>query len=61
MSRGVFGLPRWGVQGPSGGSSHDVVEVHLGLKRKAVFTLRHGNSVADGIVRHSLLGSKQRK
>jgi len=41
--------------------SHLVVEVDLGLRRKAVFTLRHGNTVPDTVVRHSLLGSKRRK
>jgi hypothetical protein len=41
--------------------SHLVVELDLGLRRKAVFTLRHGESVPDSVVRHSLLGSKQRK
>ena len=41
--------------------SHLVVELDLGLRRKAVFTLRHGASVPDSVVRHSLLGSKQRK
>jgi len=41
--------------------SHLVVELDLGLRRRAVFTLRHGESVPDSVVRHSLLGSKQRK
>jgi hypothetical protein len=41
--------------------SHLVVEVDLGLRRKAVFTLRHGDSAPDSVVRHSLLGSKRRK
>ncbi|HXL35320.1 MAG TPA: hypothetical protein VN953_10380 [Gemmatimonadales bacterium] len=41
--------------------SHLVVEVDLGLRRKAVFTLRHGETVPDGVVKHSLLGSKRRK
>ena len=41
--------------------SHLVVEIDLGLRRKAVFTLRHGDSVPDGVVKHSLLGSKRRK
>jgi len=41
--------------------SHLVVEIDLGLRRKAVFTLRHGESVPDSVVKHSLLGSKRRK
>src|SRR6266446_5405936 len=41
--------------------SHLVVEVDLGLRRKAVFTVRHGDQVPDSVVRHSLLGSKRRK
>lgn len=41
--------------------SHVVVELDLGLKRQAVFTLRHGETVPDGVVRHSLLGSRRRK
>ena len=41
--------------------SHLVVEVDLGFRRKAVFTLRHGETVPDGVVKHSLLGSKRRK
>jgi len=41
--------------------SHLVVEIDLGLKRKAVFTVRHGDKVPDSVVKHSLLGSKRRK
>jgi hypothetical protein len=41
--------------------SHLVVEVGLGLRRKAVFTVRHGTTVPDSVVKHSLLGSKRRK
>jgi len=41
--------------------THYVVEVDLGLTRKTVFTLRHGDTVPDRIVRHSVLGSKQRR
>ena len=41
--------------------SHFVVELDLGLTRKTVFTLRHGDTVPDGIVRHSVLGSKRRR
>jgi len=41
--------------------SHLVVELDLGLRRKAVFTLRHGDSVPDSVVKHSLLGSKRRR
>jgi hypothetical protein len=40
--------------------SHVVVELDLGLRRKTVFTLRHGETVPDNVVRHTLLGSKQR-
>jgi hypothetical protein len=38
-----------------------VVEVDLGLRRKAVFTLRHGATAPESVVKHSLLGSKRRK
>jgi hypothetical protein len=41
--------------------SHLVVEVDLGLRRKTVFTLRHGEHVPDSVVKHSLLGSKRRR
>lgn len=41
--------------------SHLVVEVDLGLRRKAVFTMRHGDSVPATVVKHSLIGSKRRK
>lgn len=41
--------------------SHLVVELDLGLKRKTVFTLRHGETVPESIVKHSLLGSKRRR
>ncbi len=41
--------------------SHLVVEVDLGLRRRAVFTMRHGDTVPDTIVKHSLVGSKRRK
>jgi len=41
--------------------SHLVVELDLGLRRKTVFTMRHGDSEPDSIVKHSLLGSKRRK
>lgn len=40
--------------------SHLVVELDLGWRQRAVFTLRHGDSVADSVVKHSLLGSKRR-
>ncbi len=41
--------------------SHLVVELDLGLKRKTVFTVRHGESVPESVVKHSLLGSKRRR
>ncbi|HVH08616.1 MAG TPA: hypothetical protein VM736_02370, partial [Gemmatimonadales bacterium] len=41
--------------------THVVVEVDLGLTRTTVFTVRHGQSVPDSIVNHSLLGSKRRR
>jgi len=41
--------------------SHLVVELDFGLTRKTVFTVPHGDTVPDGIVRHSLLGAKRRK
>lgn len=40
--------------------SHSVVELDLGLSRKTVVVLRHGDLVAESVVRHSLLGSKRR-
>ena len=40
---------------------HQVVELDLGWKQKAVFTVRHGEDVPDTVVKHSLLGSKRRK
>ncbi|MGH7547061.1 MAG: hypothetical protein ACREMM_02650, partial [Gemmatimonadales bacterium] len=41
--------------------SHLVVELDFGLTRKTVFTVPHGDTVPDSIVRHSLLGAKRRK
>jgi len=41
--------------------SHLVVEVDLGLRRKVVVTVRHGDDAPDSVVKHSLLGSKRRK
>jgi hypothetical protein len=38
-----------------------VVEIDLGFSRKAVFTLRHGTTVPESVVKHSLLGSKRRQ
>ena len=40
---------------------HIVVEIDLGFSRKAVFTLRHGTTAPESVVKHSLLGSKRRK
>ncbi len=40
--------------------SHSVVELDLGLSRKTVVVLRHGDLVKESVVRHSLLGSKRR-
>ncbi len=37
--------------------SHLAVELDLGWKQKAVFTVRHGESVPDTVVKHSLLKS----
>jgi hypothetical protein len=37
------------------------VELDLGLSRKTVFTVRHGEAAPEGVVQHSLLGSKRRK
>jgi hypothetical protein len=37
--------------------SHHVVEVDTGWTRRVVFTVRHGDSKADTVVRHSILGS----
>jgi hypothetical protein len=56
--------------GPSKGSrawriardrTHVVVELNLGWRRRTVFTLRHGDSVAESVVTHSLVGSKRRE
>jgi len=41
--------------------SHLVVELDLGLTRKTVFSVRHGDDVPDSVVTHSLVGSKRRK
>jgi hypothetical protein len=38
--------------------THFVVEVDLGLTRKTVFTLRHGETAPERVIRHSLLGTK---
>lgn len=37
---------------------HRVVEADLGWTRKVVFALRHGDSNAETVVRHSVLGSR---
>lgn len=39
---------------------HLVVEVDLGFRRRAVVTVRHGESTPDSVLKHSLLGSKRR-
>ena len=41
--------------------THVVVELDLGWRRRTVFTLRHGDSVAESVVTHSLVGSKRRE
>jgi hypothetical protein len=41
--------------------SHLVLELDHGLTRKTVFTVRHGSTVPDSVVKHSLLGSKRRR
>jgi hypothetical protein len=41
--------------------SHLVVELDLGLTRKTVFAVRHGDTVPESIVRHSVLWSRRRK
>jgi len=40
--------------------THLVVELDLGWRRRTVFTLRHGESVPESVVTHSLVGSKRR-
>ena len=40
--------------------SHVVVEVDLGLKRRLVFTLRHGDTVPESVVRHSFWKKRER-
>src|SRR5881396_563777 len=39
--------------------SHFVVELDLGWRRRTVFTLRHGDTVPESVVTHSLAGSKR--
>jgi hypothetical protein len=41
--------------------SHSVVELDLGLSRKTVVALQHGDLVAESVVKHSLFGSKRRR
>lgn len=41
--------------------THVVVELDLGWSRRAVLTLRQGETVPESVVRHSLVGSKRRK
>ena len=41
--------------------THLVVELDLGWRRRTVFTLRHGESVPESVVTHSLVGSKRRE
>jgi len=40
--------------------THVVVELDLGWRRRTVFTLRHGDTVPESVVTHSLVGSKRR-
>ncbi|HEV8303320.1 MAG TPA: hypothetical protein VGQ25_00040 [Gemmatimonadales bacterium] len=40
--------------------THVVVELDLGWRRRTVFTVRHGESVPESVVTHSLVGSKRR-
>jgi hypothetical protein len=40
-------------------STHRVVELDMGWTRKIVFFLRHGSERAEGVMRHSLLGSRR--
>lgn len=42
-------------------AGHLIAEVALGWSRKLVFSVRHGESVPDTVIRHSLLGSSRRK
>jgi hypothetical protein len=41
--------------------THSVVEFDSGFRRKTVVAVRHGDLVAESVVRHSLLGAKRRK
>ena len=41
--------------------SHFVVELDLGWRRRTVFTLRHGDTVPESVMTHSLAGSKRRR
>jgi hypothetical protein len=41
--------------------SHLVLELDHGLTRKTVFTVRHGSTVPDSVVKHSLLSAIRRR
>jgi hypothetical protein len=41
--------------------SHLVLELDHGLTRKTVFTVRHGTTVPDSVVKHSLLSAMRKK
>jgi hypothetical protein len=39
--------------------THRVVELDMGWTRRVVFTVRHGAEQPEGVMRHSLLGSRR--
>ncbi|HEV2751856.1 MAG TPA: hypothetical protein VGV12_15145, partial [Gemmatimonadales bacterium] len=41
--------------------SHMVLELDLGLTRKTVFTVRHGSTAPESVVKHSLISGMQKK
>ena len=49
---------RWRVARDAG---HLIAEVALGGSRKLVFSVRHGESTPDTVLRHSLLGTSRKK
>jgi hypothetical protein len=42
-------------------AGHLIAEVALGWSRKLVFSVRHGETTPDTVVRHSVLGSSRKK
>jgi hypothetical protein len=40
-------------------ATHRIVELEMGWTRRIVFAVRHGSERAEGVMRHSLLGSRR--